>query len=277
VGIPREKLWEIDHHLANAYQFMGRNREAKKLYQEASTSYAETFRKRDAVYATIVHAIADVCGALGENDEAEKLYEQAMKLYDNDPGKYFERHAECLLSLYEIREVQGREEEAKEYARRAQEECKTAVGDQDPIYAEFLHRLANAQYKCGRIEEAEAVFGEALILRKKILTDRHPTYADTLLEVSICQRLQPEGKMAAAIGFGTTVAIYENTLGPEHPKLGKALHFQASLWMENPQRRPTAARQLDLAIKILEDALGAGHEWTVNARADRDKLRSYQN
>ena len=93
------RAWEIDHHLGHLYQFMGRNEDARDLFERARASYDVLKSNRDPiVYATILHAIADACRDTGR-DEARRLYERALNIYQDEPGRYQRRYVKfCSAS-----------------------------------------------------------------------------------------------------------------------------------------------------------------------------------
>ena len=266
-----DAIW-FNHHYAHICQFMGRNHQAKMLYERARQNYPkEALGTPDPDYATILQALADVDWALGNQDEAETLYADAITIYEAAPDRNVRRYANALFSLAQHREAAGRHAEADAHFQKARDVFESLSDRLPTDYADALLRFGRVRQAQGRSGEAEALYRQALDIYDRPSGDRDG-YATALLDLAVCLASRGDTRGAEA-AFRTAVSLAEAALGPEHPNLGRALHLQAAAWMDDEFRRSDAMSQLGRAIEILDSSLGPEHVWTKEARADLARLQ----
>jgi tetratricopeptide (TPR) repeat protein/CHAT domain-containing protein len=244
-----------DTNRAHALLFLGRTREARRLYlaHKGKRMSPESDRTwEDAIAedyvalraAGIVHkAFPGIVAQLGVehpelNAEIEALRKRVDELYA--AGKYQEAaaDAETLVTLTGRRFAEGRTE-----------------------LAGALRRLANSREKLGQSGEAETLYRRSLAIYEKAVGTDHPDVATTLAGLARLYRDQGRYGEAEPL-LRRVLAMTEKTLGADHPTVSTALNNLALL-LAATNRLAEAEPLYRRALAIDEKSSGPDHPNTA--------------
>ena len=207
------------------------------------------------VRAALMDAIGRVNVDLGRVDQAESLFQEALRLRRELHG---ERHPDVATSLAHLGLARReRQDPASEgLIREALQLRRELLPDDAPELSESLTHLGVLLFRSGRAGEAEAPLQEALERRRRQAED-DATVAESLSNLASV-RLEL-GKVDQAVdGYAQAVAIYESTLGPNHPDLAVALQ-NLGLARYRAGHIAEAGPMLQRSAEILATTLGPDH------------------
>mgnify|MGYP001619147161 FL=1 len=229
--------------------------DARELYQRYG-------KHSDTKLSAAAHVLfARVLHEQGRHAEAEALLRQGVALREKGFGETDPRTIGALFQLGKTLAPQGKYADAQAILQRALDRQRRVGRPGHPQELKLVNHIANLKLSLGRTVEAEALLKKALDDSRdandnKILRTRGGTYF-ILTRVLLKRGRYAEAETAAR----AAQALYERTLGAEHPdtarnlnQLGRALIEQKKI-AEAKQVLPRAlALHLLVALGIVEVA-----------------------
>ncbi len=207
--------------LAQAYQKLGRNQEAERLYLYAidaqksdadKTSYLKSVRllaklymsaknynqavklfteflnkskTKDVVYASVCTDVAFINNKLGKYDEVENYYSKALKILDNEDLSKNSTAATIYnnLGVYYINT--GNYEKANKLLLKSREIKANIYGKQSSEYATACGNLADIYSRKGKVEQAVKLYEEVLTIYEATIGKFNSKYASALNNVAL--------------------------------------------------------------------------------------------
>jgi tetratricopeptide (TPR) repeat protein len=194
----RAGTWDDTMFTADRYRAAGEYTKAVEMYR---TALSQT--DGDRQQATTANNLASLYAELGRNQEARGLYRQALDIWERTLAPDAPEVATTLNNLGALCAAETRYREAAYYYRRA-----LAIEAQPAT----LNNLAEMYRAEGRWREAERMLRQLI----EKLPDDNPTLGAALHNLGeLCQR---KGRAAEAGQFyRRALAVWERTLGPDHP------------------------------------------------------------
>ena len=281
------------HALATIYQFQGQHDRASALFLEAKR-ILET-QGPSPQLASILDGLGELRFEQGRWTEAEALLNQAVSLDRRLRGEKDPFTMIAAGHLGELYSAQGRMKEGEALLQQAIEVFRTSKSVSTETLAITLEGLARAYIIEGRYAQAEPLLQEALELNRK-LGDMHPALADSLLALGTLYRVEgdraraepllkkaariyeaagdphlgaaiselgviaiQEGKYAIAREALTrTIAIFEKSLGRDHPTLAMAQARLAEAYL-GERNFAEAQPLIERSLAVLRRSLGESH------------------
>jgi tetratricopeptide (TPR) repeat protein len=199
---------------------------------------------------------------MGRCDPGVRAYQRSIELWKKVGARgesYLLRTADDLVVQYlECGAVPDAEREYNAFVApsiAARSNC-----DRDPDCAEAIANRGAIAYKRQRYAEARKMYEEALAIRERISPG--PSTEVAILLNNIALALQGAGDLEQALAFSRrSVAAFESTVGPSHPKLIFALVNNANIYLRTPQWAE-AQPLLDRALAGVQ-SIGTEHPLTA--------------
>ena len=197
--------------------------------------------------------LADVAelAALSPAEEAEPLWQRVAR--SADPAEA----SRALAALAELHAAVDDTAVAVSLYRRALAKEEEAHGKDSAGVAVRLNALAVLVEP----KEGIAMLERALTIDRRLLGERHPETSTT--EANLAGRLLDNGRTDAALRLANAaLAAFEDTLGPENPRVASVSLILAFGWRAKGDRA-RAERFYRRALEIDEAAYGADHSETL--------------
>ncbi|CAM9696271.1 unnamed protein product [Ectocarpus sp. 12 AP-2014] len=242
----------------------GKYEDADALFVRVLRDLGATVGAEHPNYASVLNNRAGLLGIQGKYEEADPLSLESIEIGDRTLGPNHPSLAERLNNRAGLLESQGKYTEAEQLYERCMAIEEEVLGPEHPSLAATLNNLA--ELKQGKLAEAQQLC-ELCMEKEKNLDPEHPSLAIALnnlaavkkvrsfrsfKEIShdICEQADPLNKRA--------LAIWEKSLGSDHPQVATGLNNRAALL--ELQGEYDEARSLYLrAIEIGEKTLGPDH------------------
>ncbi len=264
----RDTLRSIDN-LANAYASQGRQSEALKLREEAVAREKAVFGPDHPETLGAMNNLGASYSSLGRHADALKILEQALalsktKLGPNDP--------ETLRTSYNLARALaglGRTAEAVKLHEETLARRRVIIGPDHPDTFWSMTNLADGYAKLGRKADALKLREETLVLQKAKLGPTHP---DTLASINnLAMSYAGAGRrQEAAKLFGDAFVLLKAKKGASHPHTLQAMYNVACIHALMIPDVNDHAKQADLAVTLLQQAVDAGFQDVELIKKDRD-------
>jgi serine/threonine protein kinase/tetratricopeptide (TPR) repeat protein len=242
---------------------------ALELLEAGAGQLARERSRTPSSRARLLDALGRAHLKLGSYDRAEPLLEEALELRREAFGDRHPEVARSLRTLARLAERRGKLEEAERLYRRTLEMRQELLGPEHPEVAESLADLGRLALGPPRREEALALLTRSVGILERSVRDRSagpPTdrSADPRLRLAYSAdglgfALQISGRPAAAEHrFLQALALRQEVLGPEHPRVAESLLSLG--WLYRRMGRSTeAAVVYRRAAAIQRRTLGPDH------------------
>lgn len=204
-------------------------------YMEAAASYhaAMSAAGSDREQAITANNLAALCLELGDRAEARKLYRQALDTWQRTLPAGAPEIASTLNNLGALYATEGRYKDAAYYYQRA-----LAIR---PL-PNTLNNLAEMYRAEGRYTQAEKLYRQLI----GSLSPDDPTLGTVFNNMGeLCRQ---KGRQAEAREYyHRALAVWEHTLGPEHPYKAATLHNLALV--NSGQHRAATLKSFQLDAK----------------------------
>ena len=216
-----------------------------------------------------LHLVANCLSGLGRIDEAAERVQAALDEYGDEMES---RHRGRMLYLVGTAQMNlGQSEAAEENLRAALEVYSPPEGDNAEANNAIRWALAGALIKQDRAAEALELLEPTFETAERIMSRDHPMYAESLTMSSLAlARLDRVEEAVDAQRRATE--IIDNFYGA-HSFPRWRFHGDYALLLERAGRLPDAIRELEIAIEIGEEVMGAEDPRVDQARG---VLRSYR-
>ena len=225
-------------------------------------------------------------------EDAEAVSRRRLALCERLLGQAHPETADSLTSLAKLRRLKGDSADAEALHRRALEIREKVLGAEHRDTADSLSNLATLLGKKGDSADAEALHRRALEIREKVLGAEHRDTADSLSNLADLLRKKGDSVAAAALD-ARSMEIYAKLISSKDPEIAATLTDYAgelraeasgeelrdpvppremadwlssrAIWCEKKGKFAEAEHLYRMALKCLEEALGAEHPDTVSS------------
>jgi tetratricopeptide (TPR) repeat protein len=226
--------------------------EAERLYQLALKD-AESFTPGDPRRLRTFRAFASVLRDETKFHESENIYKRALVESEQVFGQNDPETAAVLNGLGLLYERSGSYAQAERTFRRALDIYQTSVEPKARQIAFTLNNIGLVYICEQRYGSAEPVLEQALNMLHKN-GDSGFELGDALNNLAAVKRNLGRDAEADRL-YQTSIAIYEQKLGPAHPKLAMVLSNRAALLMKM-NRQAEADLLFRRSIACFEEAIG---------------------
>ena len=231
---------------------LGREVPVRMLLEEG-TRRVEELAGEPRIQATLMSVMARAYRGLGEPQRARELAERAILLRSSLSGRDDPEVAAGLATLAEALDQLGDEEGAVEKHREALAISNRRLGPTHKQTTHAMLRLARLLAFDGQWQEAQELADEALRLRRTVRPRDPEAEAEALRMLAIVRWRGPQDLDGAEAYFREGLAIQEQHLGPDDPRIESGLVPLGGLLAQ--QRRfdeaeAVARRALELRTRI---------------------------
>ena len=217
----RLKIARSLSNLALVHSHVGDLERAEPLLRESLATFTEIFGRDSSYAASTMTSLAFLLRSQGELDEAEPYYQEVLetrrRLYAGDHPDV----AQALNNLGVFWYHRGDLKTAETYQDEAYEMWRRTLEPGHPDLASALINLSVLQAKREKYGEAAKGFRQAIEWQRQFLPEDHPDLA--LAWLHLARTRVQLGEFDAARDDATrAVAIYEETLGPDHDRTRRA-------------------------------------------------------
>ncbi|HEY5924426.1 MAG TPA: serine/threonine-protein kinase [Kofleriaceae bacterium] len=205
----------------------------------------------------LLYRKADVLSRLGDTAGSLPVLQEALTIAERGSNPI--ARVNTMILLLTAYDELGRIDEALALAKVA-EAAALAVPFDAMRAVRLASVLAGIAYSAGKFDEAERKYREAVAINDKRFADRggkDPEMAGSLHNLGMVVHALGRAGEAADLQR-RALAMFEQTLGPEHPNTALAVNQLAALAYE-AKRYDEAAQLHRRTIAIWEKSLGPGH------------------
>ncbi len=242
----------------------GNRREGLQALLESRRISGEHYGQNHPTTARPKVAIGLALSMMGEQDDAREHLEEALADLESAHGTVHPSLADVLSKLAIVASRTGRTEDTIRYQERAIEIHRANA---NPVaVAELQINLVRFYADAKRLEPAIAVGLEAVTTLEGAVGPWDPMVAQTLEAVGMVY--DRTGDLARAAEYvDRALAIYEHSLGSDHPTFGYALGARARIAFRQ-ERYGEALELTQRAHAIFVDRLGPTHVRTRHSYYD---------
>lgn len=263
-----ETLWSMNN-LAKSYYAQGRRPEATKLFEEAMTFRKAKLGTEHPDTLSSMNNLAVCYGDLGRHDDAVKLNEQVLAMRKAKLGA---NHPDTLWSMNNLANKYhdvGRAAEALKLHEDGLALRKAKLGTEHPDTLTSMNNVAWLYSAAGRHAEAISLHKQTLALRTAKLGADH---SDTLWSMSnLADSYWAVGRHAETLKLRNSIlSIRKAKLGPNHPDTIDVIYNIACYHALMIDKTDGRAKQADLAMDWLQQAVAAGYKNVPHMKKDTD-------
>ena len=250
--------------MATLRRKQGRAEEARQLYEQSVGEWEQAFGASHPALATTLDSLASLRQADGHPEEAEPLAQRALEIRQQALEPEHPDLAYSFNTLSTIRQAQGRYEEAESLSLQSVEVASKSLGASHPDLEHFINSLSWVALLEADAVKAASIYQRAMEILVPVLGAGHPGISKLQHYLAVASQKMPGndnadpdpkqqryqrvlamaaqsmnhralidmnlGKYAAAEElFKSALAIYEKTLGPNHPDMVMVLDNYAVL------------------------------------------------
>ncbi len=256
--------WMVVSHLALAYEYAGRPRDARPEYLKTHELLIELYGPEDFRVISSISNMASNLRSLGDLEESERLHSESMELAKKVLGA---DHPETIRQmnnfggvLYEL----GRVDEAKDLFQRVLKSRVNTFGPNSPYTADAYNNLGGIYYVTGDLARALEYFEESYKRRAIISGADHP---DTIrIQNNLAMLYLRKGDNNKALT--TMEAIHGQNLklhGPDAYQTGRS-HSSLGSVLTEVGRYDEAIEHFLSALAIMTESSGANSPRTLAVR-----------
>lgn len=199
-------------------KFLGRYGEAERVYRRA-LPIIEAADPESPDVATLLHNLGGLAHARGDFEAGEPLSRRSVELRTASLGADHPTTAADRAAWGALLEGLGRLDEAEAAYREALAVFERRLGPDSIEVAFTLASLGSVLHSRGEHTASEAAYRRAIAIRERTLGSSHPDLAVVLhnLGMLLAESADPERQAEAAKLADRAAAMFEATLGPEHP------------------------------------------------------------
>jgi CHAT domain-containing protein/Tfp pilus assembly protein PilF len=248
--------------LAALYEEQGDYARAEPLYVRMLHLREQELGPDDLEVAAVLDRLAALYRAQGAYARAEPLYQRALQIRERVLESDHPDLATSLHDLAAVQQAQGRYAKAEQLYERALQIRERVLGSDHPMVASTLHDLAGLHRWRGANDSAARLYDRARRIGQQALGQHLPT-ARSHRELAATYQAQGDYSRAASF-YETSLGIFEQALGAEHPEVARVLSDLAGLHRAEgayDQARPLYER----ALQIWQNKLGPEHPEVATA------------
>ncbi len=241
--------------MGSAYRGLGLYEEAQKLLVDAVPRLRQISGRNDADLVDALNEFGALYVNLQKYREAQPLFEEALALAERSPDPMRAGLATILKNLGDLHAKLEEFDRAKDYHVRALELRKAQFGPASEQVARSLSGIGDLLVRSGDPASAIPYHEESLRVREKLKKSDHDPFLG-YGHYYLARALSGSGRLdEAQKHLETTVAIWEQSLGPQHEKVGTCMRDLAKVHdaAHDPE---AAAKCYQRALEIDEAAFG---------------------
>jgi tetratricopeptide (TPR) repeat protein/tRNA A-37 threonylcarbamoyl transferase component Bud32 len=272
-------LWSA-RNLGNSYADSGRYADAAKLEEKTLAITKTSFGPDHAATLIAINNLARSCNVLGRYADAARLGEEAVTRYKAAQGI---DGVDTLRSMYNLANSYaglGRQDEALKLRQETLERRRAKFGSDHPDTLASMNSLALSYDALGRHAQARDIFEKTVTAHRAVLGAEHPETVRSMNNLAVTYAHL--GRLTDALDlFEKTVALLKRTLGADHPDTLDTMYNIACIHAMIAPNAPNRARETDLAMECLKQAVAAGftnvgqikNDPDLSSLRDRDDFR----
>jgi eukaryotic-like serine/threonine-protein kinase len=194
----------------------------RTMLDSAAQKVSVRFSGEPLVEASLRGALGAGYASIGSNEESQVQFERALSIYEGQYGLSDPRTLESMSQTVVLLAKQGRFEEAERRGLLTLGYWASSQGDDHERYLTLGTTVALAQFQQRKFVESRDTLLRLLPTQMRVLGAEHQA---TLLSMMIIATASLEqGNLAEAEEFAHLVVKgYRQTVGPTHPRTGKAI------------------------------------------------------
>jgi len=208
--VAQAATWDDRMFAGDRYRQAGQYSEAAESYRAAMSAAGD-----ERQHAITANNLAALCGELRQYDEARRLYRQALDTWQRTLAPGAREIATTLNNMGALYAAEHRYKDAAWYYKRALEIS--------PL-PNTLNNLAEMYRVEGRFTQAEKLFQQLIAS----LPEDDPTLGTALNNLGELYRIKGRSLEAGRL-YRRALAVWERTLGPDHPYKAATLQNLALL------------------------------------------------
>lgn len=239
-------------NLALAYHYLGEYGPSDSLYALVASTMQASGDTLSVQYAELLNDYGTLYMDMGEYEPSLRNFHRALKLYREHYGEEHRQVAAVMNNMAMAYHYENNLEMAEKYYKDAIAMDKKLLGGESIEMTRLLNNLAFIYLERKQYDETIAYFEESRQMRKKIQGNTHPDYALATYNVGCCYYYIEAYDRGMQL-IDSAMAIWANTLAPDHPLFGNAYYWKGK--MKNAQGHPEEALALlqrSLAIRSKE-------------------------
>jgi len=229
----------------------GRTVTARELLDNASRLVESSFSAQPGIRQRLLTSLSSAQASLGLYKEAAVLAEKAA-LNIPESGRESLLDAAALQALAAARQRQNQFEQARVAAARAADIRKRILGPRHPLVADALIVQGDVLANTDRFDQSIPLHTEAVSIRAAGLGEGHVDTGRALVRLGFSYaRRAREGDFAKAAEVEQrALAIFNATLGSEHPEYASCLEQLAFVEKDNAKALLLHERVLAIRLKV---------------------------
>lgn len=279
-GSPPELEGELNHVRGLLQLHAGRYPEAEASFVRARQLLSAAHGTEHPLVANTLNNLGIIANRAGRFDQALAAHAEALRIRRAALG---ERHPEVGVSLHNIGAVHQRKDnfrEAERHYRQALEIRVSQLGEGHPLTFETRQNLGQIALKEGRVEEALAIARTNLARAEEMHGPAHERVGHFRFTLGTALEAAKQPR-AAVEQLERAIALYDENLGPDHPKTSQILRALARVHLQQGEHRPCAEAALRSA-RICEVRSCApvdralSHAFAADCLRGRDRRRAQE-
>lgn len=205
---------------------------------------------------------------LGSDATLAEMLDHASERVATDFAGLPESEALLRYTIGSAYETIWRKEEAVEHLRASLVLYRQTKGPKDPETARCMVLLGMVLAELGEPQAVE-LQEEALAIRRALYGEQHELVAHSMAELAfaLVATQGPPRWSDAEDYFERALALYEETLGPEHPDIARALH-EFALMRAVQERLAEAEALFARSLAMSRKLLGDEHQFVAECMRD---------
>jgi eukaryotic-like serine/threonine-protein kinase len=255
--------------LGNSYADLGRRQEELALREETHRLRKSKLGPDHPDTIRSMMTLANCYSTMSRHQEARSLHEETYKLCKAKLGPNHPDTLRAMNNLANNYSALGRQHEALALREETLSLYKAKLGSDHPDTLRSMMSVANSYYNLGRHQEALALYEENLKLRRDKLG---PDHSDTLTSMNnLAITYADLGRHQEALALHEeTLKSRKAKLGPDHPDTAISIYGIASTHALMAAKSPDPAKEKDLAMDWLRQAVAAGFKNVKWLKEDKD-------
>lgn len=250
--------------LAQAWQVLGRIKEAEELLLKAIPIYGDNYGEESAEYGKSLTNLATFYFIQKDFNKSETLLLKASDIYKVVYGEEHPYYGGSLNNLATLYRDMGNYSKAEPLYLEVIGIFKKAFGDEDINVADPLNGIGMLYYYTGNFNKAEYYLSRALQIKKKILGESNEDYATGIMNLGVLYNNMGNFSKAEPLLL-KAIEIYKKVLGTSDPRYAQSLNNLASLYYSTKKVEKIEPLLLEV-LQVYKNAYGEKHHLIATTR-----------
>lgn len=250
--------------LAQAWQVLGRIKEAEELLLKAIPIYGDNYGEESAEYGKSLTNLATFYFIQKDFNKSETLLLKASDIYKVVYGEEHPYYGGSLNNLATLYRDMGNYSKAEPLYLEVIGIFKKAFGDEDINVADPLNGIGMLYYYTGNFNKAEYYLSRAVQIKKKILGESNEDYATGIMNLGVLYNNMGNFSKAEPLLL-KAIEIYKKVLGTSDPRYAQSLNNLASLYYSTKKVEKIEPLLLEV-LQVYKKAYGEKHHLIATTR-----------